>query len=422
MLANKNFRKYTIAICFLGFMCLFFYSGLSNDHINVLTPILTAQGWSNAEINNPVTVGATVTIIFYLICGVLLAKKGPAFVMVPSIFILGLSTLFLGFSVNTSYAFYSVCMFLTRLLVVPIQMGSYMLCSNWFIKYRGRVLGIITMGCPFFSIAGLAGLTKLVNVLGLGKGYAVFGAVVLVVAVLLLVTIKDTPEQVGLNPDGSLTPTHDVDESTELSVKEVLADPKAWQLTISYGILQFVIVAMMAFMAARYIGLGGPELWTRAMVYLSIGSALGIPMSYIIGWVDDKVGSIKASLLLCVLYLFCVIPLLCMPEGGNSALMLTWAFGVACMTGGEPTMHPSITTYVYGRKKYQAANKWIMTLQAIIQAFVMPYMNYFYDNGNPRGAYIGILIMLAVAFVTLLTMLKIPDANLADREYANKAK
>lgn len=87
------------------------------------------------------------------------------------------------------------------------------------------------------------------------------------------------------------------------------------------------------------------------------------------------------------------------------------------MTGGVPTMHPCSVSYVYGRKKYQGANKWIMTIQAVVMAFALYYMGFFFQRGMATQAYIGMLVMLVVSLITILTMWNIPDANAADRDY-----
>jgi MFS transporter, OFA family, oxalate/formate antiporter len=179
---------------------------------------------------------------------------------------------------------------------------------------------------------------------------------------------------------------------------------------------------MMAYMVARYMMLSANpdnpmELWLEAVVFLSVGAALGIPMSYVLGWIDDKLGTIKASLVLNILFFIAVIPLAIMPVGGNKLLMGVWAFGVACMTGGVPTMHPCSVSYIYGRKKYQGANKWIMTIQAIIMAFALYYMGFFFERGMANVAYYGMLVMLVISLITILTMWNIPDANAADRDY-----
>ncbi len=424
MFKNKKFAQYSMIFMFLGVFYMFFYSGLQNDHLNILTPYLQQNyGWDDLKITNPATVGATVSIVFYLIIGGAFTKYGVKKILLPSMALLGLGTIGISMA-GENYTMYFISLLLVRLMVVPLQMGGFMLAANWFIKYRGRVMGVITAGSPLFSIVGIGFLTSLATRFGLQYAYTLIGGAVLVLAVVTAFGIKDTPEEAGLFPDGSLTPPRSeaAGADNSISVSQLLSESRAWKLIISYGILQFVIMAMMSYMAVRYISLSTPEdvpnlFVSKALVWLSIGAAAGIPMSYVLGWIDDKLGSIKASLVLNILFFFAVVPLAIMPVGGNTTLMAIWAFGVACMTGGVPTMHPCVTSYVYGRKDYMAANKWIMTIQAIPMAFALTFMGAFNQAGKLTEAYYVLIGLLVVSFVTIITMRNIPDANAEDRDY-----
>jgi len=424
MLKNKSFAGHAFLLMGLGVFFMFFYSGLQNDHLNVLTPYLQqTYAWDDLKITTPVTWAAVVAIALYLVVGAAMVKFGVRTILVPSIIALALACFGIAFA-GENYALYAISVFLIRALVVPLQLGAFMLCANWFIKYRGRVLGVITAGSPFFSIIGISAMTAMIGSMGLGV-YAVIAVILLFMAVATLFGIKDTPEQMGLNPDGSdHHPYSEADDSNEsISLKQLLSEARAWQLIISYGILQFVIVAMMAYMAVRYISLSTPEnipnlFVSDALKWLALGAGCGIPMSYVLGWIDDKLGSIKASLVLNILFFFAVIPLAIMPVGGDTTLMIIWSFGVACMVGGLPTMHPCVTSYVYGRKHYMEANKWIMTIQAIPMAFALAFMGAFNSAGNLTQAYYVLIALLIISFITLLTMRNIRDANEEDRDYA----
>lgn len=428
MFKNKKFAGYSVVFMILGVLFMFFYSGLQNDHLNVLTPYLSEKyGWTNMQITNPVTWAGIAVIFAYLICGAAFVKIGVKKILVPCLIVLGLATIGIALA-GDNYGLYAVSLFLVRLLVVPLQMGAFMLCANWFIRYRGRVMGIITAGSPLFSVIGITVLTLLANSVGIKQGYIVLGIIILAMTVITIFFIKDYPEDAGLFPDGAETaPKSEADvDLKEITVKKLLSESRAWQLIISYGILQFVIMCMMSFMAVRYNSLTpeghqGPPLFVQALPYLSAGAIAGIPMSFVLGWIDDKLGSIKASLVLNLLFFIAVIPLAIMPVGGNKVLMIVWAFGVACMTGGVPTMHPCVTSYVYGRQLYQSANKWIMTIHAIPMAFSVAFMASMNDAGKLTMAYYILIGLLIVSFITILTMLKIPDANAADRDYGAKA-
>ncbi len=429
MFKNKKFAAYSTIFMILGTLYMFFYSGLQNDHINILTPYLReTYGWSDLKITNPVTMGAVASILFYLLIGGAFTKFGVKKVLVPSMVLLGIGTIGIS-AAGENYALYAISLFVVRLMVVPLQMGGFMLAANWFIKYRGRVLGIITAGSPLFSVVGIGFVTSIVNNMGIGAAYTMLGGSVLLMAVLTAFGIKDTPEDAGLFPDGSdhAPASEKTEVASNITVKQLLSESRAWKLIISYGILQFVIMAMMSYMAVRYISLGTPAdvpnlFVSKGLVYLSIGALCGIPMSYVLGWIDDKFGSIKASLILNVLFLFAVVPLAFMPVGGNGVLMAVWAFGVACMTGGLPTMHPCVTSYVYGRKDYMAANKWIMTIQAIPMSFALTFMGTFNQAGQLNMAYYILIGLLGISFITILSMRNIPDANAADRDYSMNKK
>lgn len=426
MFNDRRFTGQALLLMLLGVFLMFFYAGLQTDHLNVLTPYLQATyGWDDLAITNPVTAAAIVSIVLYLVAGAAYVKYGVRRILVPSILLLALGCLGIALA-GENYAIYAVSLFVVRALVVPLLLGAFLLAANWFIKYRGRVLGVVTAGAPLFSIIGIAAMNWLANDVGLGLNvYAVIAAILVAMVLVAAFGIKDTPEESGLFPDGAdhRPLSEEQDAGEPITVRQLLGEVRAWQLIVSYGILQFVIVAMMAYMAVRYISLSTPEnvpnlFVSEALIWLSVGAASGIPMSYVIGWIDDKLGSIKASLVLNILFFFAVVPLAVMPVGGSEVLMVVWAFGVACMTGGVPTMHPCITTYVYGRKHFMAANKWIMTIQAIPMAFAVAFMAAFNDAGMLTNAYYVLIGLLVVSFVTILTMRRIPDANAQDRDYA----
>ena len=428
MFDNKNFAGHAFLLMFVGLFLIFFYVGLQNDHLNVLTPYMqSTYGWTDLTITNPVTAAAIFGILLLLVTGAAFVKYGVRKILVPSMLLLAVGCLGLAFG-GDNYTIYAISLFTVRALVVPLLLGAFMLCSNWFIKYRGRVLGVVTAGGPLFSIIGIASMNWLTNDLALGLNvYAIIATIIVVLVIITAVGLKDTPEELGLNPDGAdhRPYSEDYESSEAIPVRQLLSEARAWQLIISYGIMQFVIVAMMAYMAVRYISLSTPAdmpnlFVSDALFWLSLGAALGIPMSYVIGWIDDKMGSIKASLVLNVLFFFAVIPLAIMPVGGNAALMAVWAFGVACMTGGVPTMHPCITSYVYGRHHYMAANKWIMTIQTVPMAFALTFMGAFSEAGQLTNAYYVLIALLVVSLITILTMRKIPDANAEDRDYGSK--
>lgn len=415
MFKNAAFAKKSFPLLILGIFMMYFYSGLQNDHLNVLTPYYSQFGWSANAITAPVTAAGFVVIVATVIIGTLFMKFGVVKVVVPSTIVLGLSCVGLAFA-GENYAIYSVSLFLVRLLVVPLQMGGFMLCTNWFITGRGRSLGWITIGSPLCTATLIAGLTALVgSSIGFKGTYSIVGGVVILLAILIGLTVKNTPEECGLFPDGAAT-APDLEVVKTMTLKEVLSNKNSWILIISYGLLQFCIMGVMAFYVPRLQMVGSdPKLF---FFWLSVAALMGIPISYVLGWIDDKFGTIKASIVLCATYVLAVGGLLIMKPNNVPMLVFT-AIGIAGITGGMPTLHPSITAYVYGRKNYQAANRWIMTIQAVIMAFAITFMATILDKTHSLDlAYQIMLGMVALSAVLIVIMGKTPDH---DRAQAKKA-
>ena len=431
MAKNKKFLGYGILLSILGIVFMFLYSGLQNDQINIIQAF---SGWSGDATMAPMTVGNFVCIVLTFLYGTMFIKFGVKKSLIPTMILCAVGCIGVaaanGLACNGgegNYVLYFISLFITRCTCMMLQMAGFQLVASWFVRFRGQIMGVITVGSPLFSVVGTAGMTTLITK-KLGGDYRPFyiaiAVLLVIVAVVVAFAIKDTPEDAGLYPDGANHPLKSEGDGEEvtLTIKDILSTKKGWQVIISFGALTFIINACMGSMAMRYITLGGgePTIWLQAVKYLSIGAILGIPMSYVFGLIDDKVGTVKAAIVLGLCELLPILGLMLQPEGGSKVLMLVWGFGVACMTGGVPTLHPCIMAFAYGRREYQAANRIIMAIQLIPSAVAAQIMVGFMQRGQTTTAYIMLLIVLAVGIITLLTMLGMKDANAADRDYGKK--
>lgn len=436
MVKSKRFAGYAVALNIMGIVFMFLYSGLQNDQISIIQAF---SAWSATDTQVPMTVGGLVCIVLTFVFGTCFLKFGVRKTLIPCIIIAALGCLGIAAAnglatvsgletssaapgdpaVVGNFALFWVSLFIVRCFCMCLQLAGFMLVANWFIRYRGRVMGIITVGSPLFSVVGTAGMTSLITN-RFGGDYRPFyigiAVLLVVVAVLTGLLLRDKPEDAGLWPDGADSrPKSESEDDVHLSVGDVLRQGKAWKLIVSFGIFQSVIQACMGSMAVWYMSLGGLEVWLSATKWLAMGSILGIPMSYIFGILDDKIGSVKTSMILGATELIPVIALMLQPQGGSVPLMILWGFGVACMTGGVPTMHPCITAYCYGRKEYQAANRVIMSIQLIPFAFAALYTTYMITSGRGMLGYGSLIVLIIIGIAVTATLLKLPDSNAADR-------
>ena len=432
MFKNKKFGTYAIAFNLLGILFMFMYSGLQNDHYNIITSF---TAWTASQVQLGRTIAEYVCIALTFVYGTFFMKYGVRKTLIPCVMLCALGCVGIttanGLAVTGgvgNFFLFSASSFVLRCCCMCFQMAGFQLAANWFIKYRGRVLGIVTLGSPLFSVIGVGGMTNLIaNTWNGDYRFFYIGVSVVLVAIAICVRffLRDTPEEVGLYPDGAdHAPVSEANAADEIhmTVKQVLSEKRAWILIVSYGAFQFIINCCMSSMAVRYISLGGPEVWFAATKWLSVGAILGIFMSYVFGWIDDKFGTVTASLALGVSELIPVCMLMFMPMGGNVPMEVLWGFGVACMTGGVPTMHPASITYAYGRREYQSANRIIMAIQLIPSAFAAMLMAMLIESGRGVLAYGICVVVIIIGLIATVMLKSVPDAMAADRAYGQKAE
>lgn len=80
--------------------------------------------------------------------------------------------------------------------------AASLLMRNWFNKYRGLVLGVCSAGTGISNMIFATTLRKMINEGGVGSAYFFQMIVFAVVALLALLIIRTTPEEVGLEPVG----------------------------------------------------------------------------------------------------------------------------------------------------------------------------------------------------------------------------
>ncbi len=471
-----KFGRYTIAFLILGVVYMFMYSGLQNDQINIIQGF---SAWTNAATLAPMTVGNLVCIVLSFVYGTLFIKIGPKKTLIPCICLSALGCLGLvaanglasvngvdlasvaanGEIAHGNYTLYAISLFVIRCTCMCFQLSGFMFASNWFIRYRGRVLGIITLGSPLFSVIGTSVMTTFISK-SLNGDYRPFyvgiTVVLVLVAVLTALLLKDKPEDAGLYPDGAdhAPASEEGDQDGDVaSVGEILSMSKTWVMIINFGCFNFIINACMASMVAWFThlavanvdmvqkgimadmfnGMGGLE-GAGAMVlfvgqatrWLSVGAILGIPLSFLFGVIDDKLGTPIACIALGITEFIPVTGLLVQKAAVQSTgscnvpMLILWGIGVACMTGGVPTMNPASVGYAFGRREFANGQRVVMSLQLIPMAFSAQIMASLINSSNDISGWILCYVIIIVGILFCLPMFKWGDAMAADRDGAKK--
>ena len=184
-------------------------------------PLSEELGWSRTRIAGAASFGGLAVSAVSPWVGWLVDRYGERVVRGASIFILGLSTISLAWA-TVPLAFYLAYGVGRVIFSSPVQIGSSVVVSRWFVRMRGRATGIVfgshSIGLVLFPLIA----SVVIGASGWREAWGVFGILVLSIALVpTTLLIVQQPEDVGLRPDGdpptatdSLTATSEEDPAS----------------------------------------------------------------------------------------------------------------------------------------------------------------------------------------------------------------
>jgi len=266
--------------------------------------IMSELGWAWGTIGLAQSLALWLYSLFALLSGALVDRIGSrkTFLIGGAITILGWVLLSTAQSPWQLYLYYGV---LSALAVAMTHLVPLLATTRkWFRKRAGLVAGITASAWAVGHAIFLPVMTGLADshgwrytswVLGI-----CFGAIIVICALFI---IRDTPESVGLHPDGEgAPPPVDYTAAVEISwdIKRALKTSQFLLLFTSYSIYNIGFNGLAANAVAWGTDLGSPEATagifsTALAVPLVIGSIAG-------GWLGDKYGKTRVmsiGLMLC---------------------------------------------------------------------------------------------------------------------------
>ena len=414
--ASKSFKKQAIGIIILGCLAMYFSCCLASDALNIIEPAFTEKmGWSFSSVSVPFTIANYVLILLSFWFSTYILKNGTRKFAVAAFGALAVGTFLIGIAyagTTGMYWMYLAGAVITKFAAQMVQLVTFQLCANWFSSTRGRILGIITIASPLNSATSITLLTLGKDAIGLTACY------VIIAGILLISTIKaarfaiSRPEELGLTVDGISTAetSEKVDEKTEKEVyhskwkiSELLKTPETWALAIGFGIFNGTIGPIMGFFLIRMAEVGVET--SMALTVISSASLIGIFLSYVFGYLDDKLGTMIAARILGVTFVIACV-LFYFADASHMILIWIAAVMMASIVGGTPNLHPSSIIYVFGAREYQAANRVISIIIGVFASFGVQLMSILLDKTGSLSLGYAIFAVLCVMGTICMFMVR----------------
>lgn len=410
MPAKKSFKYYSTTILAYCFVVFYITVSMTNDALNTIIPALEQMhGWTRGEITSAVSIGAIISIILLYIFGTLAIKIGVRKVVSFTLVALGIATIFMAnadFLKDFQLYIAIVQMFAAVMITLPP-----ILLANWFVAKRGRAMGIATIGAPF----GGATFNLIVGSVMMAKSFAFaytgVGIVIIVVGIIGFFLIVDKPEDVGLAPDGADMSADEIaamkfemeDPSTKLTLRQILSKRSTWLYLVSFGVLNLMISGMMSQMIPRLLDVGVP--FPKALMMMSLAAAMGMGLSYVWGWLDDKISTQLSCALIALTFAGASVFFL-FATASNMTLILLAIFFLASMVGGLPNLEVSMIVAMYGRKEFMNVQRYVRLGVMSFRSFGFVAMGVLYDRTGSYDLTYMIFIGFAIASSVIILFIK----------------
>lgn len=381
----------TFTVLFIG-LCSGFYT------VSVfLEPIEQTFGWNRTRISLGFTIAALLVGLLSPVVGIAVARLGARAVQLFGALVTGFGLILASF-IQTLWQYYIIYIVVAVGLASVSLVPSQTVISHWFEKRRGTAMGIIMTGIGLGGMAMVFIASMMNEAYGWRWAYRFLGLLVLAVVVpVILLVIRNRPEDMGLVPDGvSATDTESsaATVTASFTVKEAFRT-LPFHLTCLVMVLFSIILGGLTMHAiALFRSYGVAEANTLWSITLGVSVAGRI----IFGSLADKLSKkllLGACWLLHILGFWSIIM-----ASGNSSLV--WGF-VVCYglaLGSFVTLLPLFVAERFGVEHFSKLIGMVGLFQVIGLAVGSVLLGRIYDATASYSQ--GVSILLGISVISFL--------------------
>ena len=403
-----NFGAKGWGIALMGMAFYYFYQGPLNVGINFYYGYFeTLYGWTNTQLSAAVSIGLAVGVLGLFVWGPVNKRIGSKITAI--IGLVGAAASNLAFASSPSLTtFYISVIGFSFFCVAYSQIAVATFAANWFPRTRGMYMGMATMGMTAISATGTAFASLFAPTIGVSNWLVIQSGIMLVIAVLIGLFVKNNPEEAGAWPDNDRTVSREELEAEQRAAEEYLKNSPwtvnkvlkcryTWTIGIGWGISMMCAGGFIAQLVPALISFGHDS--SLGVVLLASLWPAGVLGNYLGGVLDNLVGTKKTSIILnCIEILNCIA----VATFGSSTVVVavSTAIYMAAMSAFS-NVTVSMVTSVFGRQDFAAAWPIVSVPYKLIESFGVLLISLIAAAASYKVCYYALAVVLLVSLALM---------------------
>lgn len=384
-------------IATVSFIYMMIIVGLSVYGVPLFYNLWVAEfGWNRADVQLGNTISKLIIgPVLGFLAGWLIDRRGPRGIMAAGAIFAVIALV--GFSLIQRLSHAYLFFFFNALgYLCAGPLPNQVLLSHWFLRLRGRVMGLAYVGI------GVGGMVVPWVVFGLNRefgwrvGLRIIGVVIGVVLLGLLLVVRRRPEDVGAHADGAAAPPSASDAVPATPLRMVFRDRSFWLLAVG-SILSIGAIGGVMQNLALYLADIVPqsEVELTKTTVASLALFFSIAGRIVMGWLADRFSK-KRVMLVTYGLVAATIPLLVLART-TPVLLYVFAVGFGFALGADYMLIPLMAAECFGLAALSRVLGLIVMSDGVGEATFPYVVAYLRDQTGSYGA--GFMLLAALALL-----------------------
>jgi MFS family permease len=404
----------------ISFTAYFFATGTGFYAFNaLLEPLCMLRDWNRTDLNMALAVGTVFGFIGQYVYGTLLPRIGVKRLMLFGAVTGGIAFILIP-RVEHLWQFYMVyaLLFTGNGALGGIVAGTAV--NNWFIRKRGKAMGIATAGMSLSGALLPVLALMLIHRIGLTGATFFIGMAMILFGPVAWVIVRDWPEDMGLGPDGDSAPfaanplplgweippvTADAAE-VKWGIRQLVRDEAFWKLGIAFSLMMIGTVGVMSQLKPRFSGIGFTDM--TAMLMMGGTALTGAAGKYVWGSLCDRFNTLRVAAAMAAAN---IAGLALALSGRSMSAMILFIPVFGFSMGGIMSIYPIIVAGIYGRKNFAGVLRYTSVFLVLqLLGYIIAGMS-FDRTGSYDAAYMVFIVFDLCAALLLITLRHREDLN-----------